>query len=105
MWLLPLGVFIKPSQEKTACDGQRPFHMCSMIAKVRTDALGSSSKVNLTNADGTGAGAKYSASDGNDLVLNVKTAGESITNRKFYEFLIHSSYPLILRSFEHVPKI
>lgn len=28
---MPLGAFIKPSQEKTACDGKRPFHMCSMM--------------------------------------------------------------------------
>ena len=28
-WLLPLGIFIKPSQEKIACDGQRAICMCS----------------------------------------------------------------------------
>jgi len=27
-WLLPLGVFIKPSQEKTACGGQRAICLC-----------------------------------------------------------------------------
>ncbi len=29
LWILPLGVFIKPSQEKVACDGQRAICMCS----------------------------------------------------------------------------
>jgi len=30
VWLLPLGYFIKPSQEKTVCDGQRAICMCSV---------------------------------------------------------------------------
>jgi hypothetical protein len=30
IWLLPLGIFIKPSQEKVACDGQRAICMCSV---------------------------------------------------------------------------
>lgn len=29
LWLLPLGVFIKPAQEKTACGGQRAICLCS----------------------------------------------------------------------------
>jgi len=28
IWILPLGYFIKPSQEKIACDGQRGICMC-----------------------------------------------------------------------------
>lgn len=32
LWVLPLGVFIKPSQEKTACGGKRAFHMCSSMS-------------------------------------------------------------------------
>ncbi|MCG3177133.1 MAG: hypothetical protein MOGMAGMI_02100 [Candidatus Omnitrophica bacterium] len=32
LWVLPLGAFIKPSQEKTACGGKRAFHMCSMTS-------------------------------------------------------------------------
>jgi len=27
-WLLPLGIYIKPSQEKIACDGQRAICLC-----------------------------------------------------------------------------
>jgi hypothetical protein len=29
IWLLPLGVFIKPTQEKLACGGKRAVCMCS----------------------------------------------------------------------------
>ncbi|MBP9733314.1 MAG: hypothetical protein KBD07_02940 [Candidatus Omnitrophica bacterium] len=29
MWIQPLGAFIAPSQETTACGGNRAYHMCS----------------------------------------------------------------------------
>ena len=29
LWLLPLGVFIVPSKEKSFCDGQRAICLCS----------------------------------------------------------------------------
>ena len=31
LWILPLGYFIKPSQQKTFCDGQRGMCMCTMF--------------------------------------------------------------------------
>jgi hypothetical protein len=35
IWILPLGSYIKPSQEKIACNGQRAICMCShMTAKM-----------------------------------------------------------------------
>jgi hypothetical protein len=37
IWILPLGVFIKPSQEKVACGGQRAICLCSHTeAKVKS---------------------------------------------------------------------
>lgn len=29
IWILPLGFFIKPAQEKIVCNGQRPICLCS----------------------------------------------------------------------------
>ena len=31
IWILPLGFFIRPSQQKTVCDGQRGMCMCTMF--------------------------------------------------------------------------
>lgn len=45
-WMMPLGGFIKPSQEKAACGGQRPFHMCSMMSQKAAKADG---KVSFKN--------------------------------------------------------
>jgi hypothetical protein len=37
-WLLPLGAWIKPSQENKACNGQRAFHMCTQMMKTNEAA-------------------------------------------------------------------
>jgi len=40
-WILPLGVFIKPSLEKLACDGQRAMCMChALVFKSSDKAMG-----------------------------------------------------------------
>lgn len=66
-WLLPLGNFIKPSQEKTACGGDRAFHMCSMMAPAQIDDNSSAGKVSFTSASGVEKTQKSPASAGNDL--------------------------------------
>ncbi len=33
IWLLPLGIFIKPAQEKMACNGQRAVCLCTNLLK------------------------------------------------------------------------
>ncbi len=69
VWLLPLGVFIKPSQEKVVCDGQRAICMCSVhfIKKV-SNSLG---KVMLASAtQGTSKEAPSSGSASNYFLSN-----------------------------------
>lgn len=66
LWLMPLGTFIKPSQEKTACDGQRPFHMCSMMAG-KAEASGTKGKIVLANPT-SGPQAKSAASGGDEFL-------------------------------------
>lgn len=62
-WILPLGFFIKPSQEKTACGGQRPFHMCSMMKKMRTDAAPKAVSYQSASAEKTQKAAAGSGAD------------------------------------------
>ncbi len=69
LWLLPLGAFIKPSQEKIACDGQRPFHMCCMMSgKIRPAETGSS-KVSISNSAGVNNTSKSTGSGGDEFLL------------------------------------
>ena len=61
-WMMPLGAFIKPTQEKTACDGQRPFHMCSMMMQMQQKAP--SNAMGYTNQAGAQNSPKSQASGG-----------------------------------------
>lgn len=82
VWLMPLGAFIKPSQEKTACGGGRAFHMCSMMSgKAHTD--NGSSKILLTDGGNVEKTAKSSTSGGDDLVLTMRrqTIAEPVSFR------------------------
>ncbi len=73
LWVLPLGSFIKPSQEKSACNGNRAFHMCSMMSpdappetKVSKENSG---KVSMDNASAAERQTKSSAGGGSDWTL------------------------------------
>jgi len=49
MWIQPLGAFIAPAQEGTACGGLRAYHMCSMQWGKGADRI-KNSKVSFTSA-------------------------------------------------------
>lgn len=58
-WILPLGQFIKPSEEYKTCGGKRAFHQCSMMqGKVRTE----SSPIAYSAASGAESQPKSAAS-------------------------------------------
>jgi hypothetical protein len=76
-WVLPLGSFIKPSQEATACGGKRAMHMCSMMSgKTAKEAP---KGIAFTSASSVEKTAKSSASGGDDFLLErlIKGARES----------------------------
>jgi hypothetical protein len=62
VWLMPLGAFIKPSEEKSACGGKRAFHMCSMM-QAKADPNPSTTPV-FQSASGFEHQAKSQASGG-----------------------------------------
>ena len=104
VWIMPLGAFIKPSQEKIACDGQRPFHMCRMMSgKVRPDNE-FSSKISFSNASNVNAQAKSAASAGTHFSAPQTDSHDRAASHFAGEFAQISIFPLILRSIEHVPK-
>lgn len=68
LWILPLGAFIRPSQEKTACDGKRAFHMCSMGFFSNEQKEPTSQKISFTSGSGVEKTNKSaSGSGGNDF--------------------------------------
>jgi hypothetical protein len=66
LWLMPLGAFIKPAQEKLACGGKRAFHMCcAMSGKAPAKAAGTGLSAPGSQTD---RGAKASASGSDDFL-------------------------------------
>jgi hypothetical protein len=79
LWILPLGYFIKPSQEKLVCDGQRAICMCYMVGHKSPDkamepgiALKAGSSSNKENS--SGGGANYFISTKPIVALNLQFA-------------------------------
>ncbi len=96
-WVLPLGSFIKPSQEATACGGNRAFHMCSMMGgKAKTPVSG---KVSFTSASSVEKTAKSSASSGNDLLPIEVLLSLALRS----QFLSGSEFSFLLQSFQRPP--
>jgi hypothetical protein len=103
LWILPLGVFIKPSQQELACDGQRAICMCHVMMPKSSDkameagmALKAGSSTNKENS--SGGGGNYFVSSKPMITLNLHAA--SVFDDQ------HLSYmsPFLV-TLENVPKV
>ncbi len=102
VWILPLGVFIKPSQEKLACDGLRLICMCSNITK-------STAKNNAKIIyKGSGSVQKEPSSAGGSSQQFLLTFNKNRNDQhvSFYDQEYSHLYSLLVtRPIEHVPKV
>ena len=103
LWILPLGYFIKPSQEKTVCDGQRAMCMCSVhfAHKSPSNTLGGISTANPNGnkeapSNGGGAGNYFESN------LSVLSVSHSTVLPDFQVEFIPSLQ--FISPIEHVPK-
>ncbi len=104
LWILPLGFFIKPAQEKTACGGQRAVCMCSHdYAKADTKPINGfqfkaqSNSSKETAPFGGGAGNLY-------LAVNVfSQTAQPVLALNDQLFLAYRNPSL--KSIEHIPKV
>jgi hypothetical protein len=101
LWILPLGSFIKPSQEKLACDGQRAMCMCHVLIlksdKVMEPGLMIKAGSSANKENSSGSGNNYFVSARPALALNVHAA--SIFDNQFLTY--KNPY---LAALEYVPK-
>ena len=104
LWILPLGYFIKPSQEKTVCDGQRAMCMCSVhIAhKSPSNTLGG---ISTANPNGNKEAPSNGGSAGNYFESNV--AALSVVHSSILPDFQVDFIPSLqfISPIEHVPKI
>ena len=102
IWILPLGVFIKLSQERTVCDGQRAMCMChAMVIKEKSNGSG---KPILVHNSGSNKEAASSGGGVNQFLayLTINSMNDQIS--KHFESPEHFSSLLLVRNIEHVPK-
>ena len=103
IWILPLGFFIKPSQEKLACNGQRAICLCShTLAKEKAEDKGRFNYKAPTNgqkeANASGGASHHYVVVNNDFLPAQQLA--------FYHHELTSLYSLLLiTSIEHVPLV
>ena len=103
VWLLPLGIFIKPSQEKVACDGQRAICMCCCHMFKKTS--NSPGKVMLSGAtQGTSKEAPSSGGASNYFLSSVFM--NPTINLWSSQWRSSTQFPTLpfIRSIESVPR-
>lgn len=97
LWLMPLGAFIKPSQEATVCGGLRAFHMCTCFkGKIDPNRVGAHGRAPLLTSSDFGQNAKSSSSGGDTDPLPLKSVYEPAFSAS--DFFMNSpvfSYPLV----------
>lgn len=101
IWILPLGVFIRPSDAKRFCNGQRAVCLCAhLVAKHK------SSTVKIVTAKHGGAEKESPASGGGGIHYLVvgKSGLPGLSLSRYFE-KTSSLYSLVVPlSIEHVPK-
>lgn len=103
IWILPLGVFIKPSQEKMTCGGKRAICMCShaKVTQSQSKAIeGFGMKANSNNKESSAAG----GSGHYFLTAHLPMLNE-LTMRALNDTMLLAYRNPFLRSIEHIPKV
>jgi len=102
LWILPLGYFIKPSQQQLACDGQRAMCMCHVMLPKSVDKVmpGVSLKAGATQGkeNSSGGTGNYFVNSKPNIVITLNLS--SIFDLQFLSY--KNPFPV---SIECVPKI
>ncbi len=103
IWILPLGVFIKPEKAKKACNGQRAICLCSHLIAKKMVKRGA--KILVKNATSSNKEANGPGGASHYFILglaNQKNILQDIFLLKNENYLYSS---LFYKSIEHIPKV
>ncbi len=102
IWILPLGVFIRSSDAKRFCDGQRAICLCAhLVAKHKSPTV----KVIAAQNGGVAKESPPSGGGGNHYLVTGKSGMPGSLLSK-YSGETASLYSLTVhRPIEHVPKV
>lgn len=99
---MPLGVFIKPCQQKAVCDGQRAICMCHIMLPKADKVMDSG----MALKSSSGAGHENSSGGGSNYFVSAKPLIALNIHRQFFFDDQYSAYknPFLL-PLDNVPKI
>jgi len=101
VWILPLGVFIKPSAEKLACAGQRAICMCQhLLVKAQEAQAGE-----VVFAQGAGSPDKETQSSRHPFITGMDARAAAVTAFRLWKDDELHFFSFVSRSVEHVPKV
>ena len=102
LWILPLGYFIKPSQQKTFCDGQRGMCMCTMFM-VKKAPSHSPNQISMPSG---GSNHESSSSGGASNSFEAFHNVFSVTHSNIFPSDVVLPIPslMLISPIEHVPK-
>lgn len=104
VWILPLGIFIKPEKEEKACNGQRAICMCSKM-KARMAKMAKMAEAGFLQAGTNVNKEKNSSSMSPDYLVSLKKF-QSTSQSSFNEDVSEIIYQFILPDvIDHVPKV
>ncbi|MDE1920853.1 MAG: hypothetical protein KGJ09_02425 [Candidatus Omnitrophica bacterium] len=101
LWIMPLGYFIKPSEQKLFCGGQRAMCMCSIFLPKAPDKAMEHGVVLKTGASNN----KENMGGSNYFVSSHPMVGPGLQSTSVFEdpfLLYHNPFPA---ASEYVPKI
>lgn len=103
VWIIPLGAFIKPKDEKKACNGRRAICLCTHLVKKQMAKM--AGKQFLINGGGVNKEQSSSPSFGPDFFLTIKTYNSHLAKNPYSRSALIPINQLFTRPIEHVPKV
>jgi hypothetical protein len=104
IWLLPLGIFIKPSAEKIACDGQRAICLCHFHQAPTKKSSDSSTHPLWSQSTGSNKEANAKGDGSHPFQLSQIRQTVKTAQLNFFESSSQIPSLLLVSPIEHVPK-
>lgn len=98
LWILPLGVFIKPIDEKKVCDGKRAICMCSFKGQAKTGVVKQFLLKHIPSSE-----KNTPSGNGNYLVFDFNQIN-SMASSGFSNNTSNLYFLIAYKPIEHVPK-
>ena len=103
IWIMPLGVFIKPEHEKKACSGKRAICLCTHLLKKKMAKM--AGKQFLKSGGNVNKEQNNPSSSGQEYIHSIKTHNFKLAKNQYFQSAAICINQVFTRAVEHVPKV